>query len=601
MAYEGFRSSQPYDKGGFTTPNTYASPQPFRASGPPPFPDSCSATSDGSRFPPQHPSPSPQCQPPPPAPIPPPPTTDLADPLTDPMRFYQNQHTPQRDPPPFQQKIDVPPEVIAQITASVVQQLQGLNFAGNSAAPAPNHPAHNTSLAPFTPSVSEFSHPSTTQVYTPPSPFRGPEGSFQSPQFSNVQFAQIPHNFAQAPPVEHDDDESQSPFDRPGTNRPKPSRLSTQDETPVEKTWGQLFDRDGVPTSRFGQLVRGVAMHLIQSYAPGNTLVVTPQKMQKYYEDTKSPGGPYAWNDVFDDRTSSISRLYREVQAEHHLIQDRTDERPDIPGLTPGGFERWMRLMVVAYPDQECERLQRTLLEMPISNPDDPKERFPKDLPRRLFPKFPDHNARGHMDHCILTHCRVSPSRYVMRDDAQYDIPRHRRGSPPLGAPLPSSDPRLSSPFEIEEDEVEDDVAPAQPIERERKPYSVQIPNQKLNTNAPIEQVKQREGARGGRQSPIMRSKHDSKDFSGSEYPFVKTPTSARPREDTTPRYRDQPREKETKPERVPEFGREKHSNQQAYVNWEDEEDYYRPPSPVAAKAGRRSPAYDESADWPFR
>ena len=42
--------------------------------------------------------------------------------------------------------------------------------------------------------------------------------------------------------------------------------------------------------------------------------------------------------------------------------------------------------MIQAYPDTEYERLAKAVLAMPISNADDRKERFPKELPRRLFP-----------------------------------------------------------------------------------------------------------------------------------------------------------------------------------------------------------------------
>lgn len=91
--------------------------------------------------------------------------------------------------------------------------------------------------------------------------------------------------------------------------------------------------------------------------------------------------------DIFDDRTSSISRIYRDIEAEHHLVQDPQNlkERPDIPGLTPRGFEKWYTIMIQANPDREFARLQKTVLDMPINNPDDRKERFPKELPRRLF------------------------------------------------------------------------------------------------------------------------------------------------------------------------------------------------------------------------
>jgi hypothetical protein len=43
------------------------------------------------------------------------------------------------------------------------------------------------------------------------------------------------------------------------------SRLSTSnDQTTLERVWGPLFDKDGHPTPRLGQLLRGIAVHLVR-------------------------------------------------------------------------------------------------------------------------------------------------------------------------------------------------------------------------------------------------------------------------------------------------------------------------------------------------
>ena len=45
----------------------------------------------------------------------------------------------------------------------------------------------------------------------------------------------------------------------------RPSRLSTSEEaTRLENIWGSLFDEDGQPTARLGQLLRGLAMHIVR-------------------------------------------------------------------------------------------------------------------------------------------------------------------------------------------------------------------------------------------------------------------------------------------------------------------------------------------------
>ena len=89
---------------------------------------------------------------------------------------------------------------------------------------------------------------------------------------------------------------------------------------------------------------------------------------------------------MFDNESSSISHLYRDFKCEHYLIQERPNERPKLPGLTSVGFERWVTLFVKAYPNAEFKRLQNALHEMAINNPDNKEERFPKEIPRRLFP-----------------------------------------------------------------------------------------------------------------------------------------------------------------------------------------------------------------------
>ena len=104
-----------------------------------------------------------------------------------------------------------------------------------------------------------------------------------------------------------------------------------------------------------------------------------------------------------------MSRLFRETRVEHHLVQKNGDlsERPDVPGLTPKGFEQWATLMILSNPNREYERLAKAVLNMPISNADDRKERFPKNLPRRLFPDVPDLDLRERVEDHIIKHCGV--------------------------------------------------------------------------------------------------------------------------------------------------------------------------------------------------
>ncbi|KAL9115118.1 MAG: hypothetical protein Q9227_000912 [Pyrenula ochraceoflavens] len=292
------------------------------------------------------------------------------------------------------------------------------------------------------------------------------------------------------------DDRNESSRERRASegSRPRgPTRLGTGDgETTVEKIWGQLFDENGNPTMRLGSFLRGIAVHIIEDCEPQHSLVITPQKMQKYYADTRVSSELYAWHHVFDDETSSISRLYRCVEAQHHLVQERYDQRPDIPGLTPVGFERWVTLLLKAHPEQEFERLVNALRAMPISNPDNKSERFPKEISRRLFPRSQDHQVRQKLEKAMVDHCQIqippsSKSANARSSSTQRATSAHRPSDASATAsapqPVPGSVPeRERQPYggstasSTASSAIEDetDAATPQPIERERKPYSVQ-------------------------------------------------------------------------------------------------------------------------------
>lgn len=109
---------------------------------------------------------------------------------------------------------------------------------------------------------------------------------------------------------------------------------------------------------------------------------------------------------IFSSHSSRISRVYRSLCVEHHLIQNDPGKKPQIPGLTPTGFARWMALMIQAFPDQEFDRLRKIVQNMPISNPDT-NERFPRDLSRRLFPLSPDHSLRQALQMTIEFECEL--------------------------------------------------------------------------------------------------------------------------------------------------------------------------------------------------
>ena len=174
--------------------------------------------------------------------------------------------------------------------------------------------------------------------------------------------------------------------------------------------------------------------------------------------------------------------MYRDLTCQHHLVQERYDLRPDIPGLTPIGFEKWATQLIRAHPSEEFQRLQKTVLEMPISNPDDKKERFPKELSRRLFPSTAHREIRDLLQKTIAEHAGVK-----LPKQGNVDSTKTHVAEPPPRRPENGID---SEPAYVPSDiEREYGYLPNPSIERERKPYS-NIPSESAidDTNPPPSQ-----------------------------------------------------------------------------------------------------------------
>ena len=175
----------------------------------------------------------------------------------------------------------VPPELIAQITQSVIKQLQsgGLDASTTPIPPTQSRfsppPAVHQPI-PLSPSTaSGTSQTMPNRVFTPPSPHKHsdyPEHTSPSHSQSShlAEAPHSPHEYrpsrfsppARSPsPQSHTSDSSDKAHARPKG----PSRLSTsKEETTLEKIWGQLFDEDGHATSRLGQFLRGLAIHIVR-------------------------------------------------------------------------------------------------------------------------------------------------------------------------------------------------------------------------------------------------------------------------------------------------------------------------------------------------
>lgn len=191
--------------------------------------------------------------------------------------------------------------------------------------------------------------------------------------------------------------------------------------------------------------------------------------------------------------------MYRELSCQHHLVQEDDGERPVIPGLTPIGFERWVTLLIRAHPDEEYNRLQKAVLDMPISNPEDRKERFPKEISRRLFPNIGDRKVCERLDNAVCEHAQVDLPKRARVESPVFmadtiaepeELPPPNRRDPGglrVDTETKTSTNFHTSPLEernrapysnVPSEAIIDNTnplsapPPTKPIERERKPYA---------------------------------------------------------------------------------------------------------------------------------
>lgn len=188
-----------------------------------------------------------------------------------------------------------------------------------------------------------------------------------------------------------------------GVRPPPAPRINTnEEETVLEKMWQPLFDGSGSPTPRLSQFLRGLALYMIEDFEPKKSLVLLPRQLNRFYRKVQVESEPYDWETTFTKLSSSaLSKIYQDLRLPHHFVHDTTVHPsqlfagpPIIPALTPEGFSIWITLMIRADPDREFARLSQAVKNMPISNADDRKERFPKELSRRLFPRQPDNRIQ---------------------------------------------------------------------------------------------------------------------------------------------------------------------------------------------------------------
>jgi hypothetical protein len=176
-----------------------------------------------------------------------------SDPTRDPT--YQTRYSEYPSPAserPDTLRPDCPPELYAQIKADVKAELMkefktAGGLAADSGIPLTRAQSAQPTYTPPKPDYSTYGSSTNAQGYFNPIP-RSPRD-------------QVPRPNDRGPPSPAASSDS-------GPMRPRPSRASTSggEPTALDRTWGKLFDSGGNPTSRLGELLRGLANHIVSVY-----------------------------------------------------------------------------------------------------------------------------------------------------------------------------------------------------------------------------------------------------------------------------------------------------------------------------------------------
>jgi len=197
-----------------------------------------------------------------------------------------------------------------------------------------------------------------------------------------------------------------------------------------------------------------------------------------------------------------------------------------------------MTVLIQAYPDAEYDRLVKAILDMPISNADDRKERFPKELPRRMFPTIENLQAQQRFA-AVLSSERVGP----LRKAPSFPPPPPKPQAPPPGPSLERERSPYTSKPEMRSFDTDDEPkSTSVPIERERKPYSAAPGGGKsyddMNSSTQSDTAaneKRRHGQSNAGQAPWAQSPGDSY-YPQSHHPRTNS-TNARPRSPSFSNY----------------------------------------------------------------
>lgn len=154
------------------------------------------------------------------------------------------------------------PDLVAQITQQVMNNLRMTGIGAQGQVPQKPSPAAPPSMTDSTPSIPP------RDVYTPPSPDRNDLSHVASNQSTAGADSQFDGAGARM-------GASTRPFERGSTSKEDVASNASQrtrspptgDPTTLEKIWQPMFSEDDKPLPRLGQLLRGVALHIVSDFS----------------------------------------------------------------------------------------------------------------------------------------------------------------------------------------------------------------------------------------------------------------------------------------------------------------------------------------------
>lgn len=239
--------------------------------------------------------------------------------------------------------------------------------------------------------------------------------------------------------------------------------------------------------------------------------------------------------------------------CQHFFVQEDVKKEPVIPALTPLGFAHWMTMIILAYPEEESERLGKVVLDLPIDADgqmvDGKPERLPKQLSRHLLPASEDRDSKRLVDSAMATFLENLGST-TRRKGSIEDPPISRHASqrtrPVEVHQATKTSPNLSSsqnhererkPYSGEHSNSSDGGEPVK-IERERQPYTAQPGSGKVYADS-TSGLGRAASTSGRRKNPESQSaRHSRTQSSSSSNHFPPPPTRTRDRRPSSPPLR---------------------------------------------------------------